>query len=400
MTAIDAFLSIIDCGQAPYQRATLCCGTGSALWRATRFAIHEATPDDCGRFLDGLQRLQTQLVGLGEKKRDRTLDGRLCGLVNTLSAVVGKDEQGLNRAAEAFEDAWLGALPRVEPVKDAPTLPFGFDFKLDRLGAWLVYDVLWHLQHSKPGQTGRSGDGLEIREETAFLVVSAGTGPNYALRLVAELLPGPPGLVTPDWWPMGLIVFSQPVPHASAADKDRFADFVASTQGLLREVADRQKPYRLRWRLEERRAEDTPWVAPITGRSGEAAVVCLGHAVYERLTHRSHPVLNPSVAITATVPNDHPDVRRRRLGTVNEGTIPGKFQAVESAGLREVLVAAGQRPDPLPTHPSFTRVATVADAIMEISATNQYIRAYRGWVRAQFDDEWVEVDTPREEAAK
>lgn len=398
MNEIDNFLGVVDREEAELQLDTLCCGLGSGLWRASAFAAHDASAGDRQRLLKGLQRLQSQLEGLGGQRRDRSLDARLRGLVLALAGVLGRDAGALRQAAEAFEAAWSGDQPTIRQMKAPPAQPFGFDLPLDRLGGWLVYDVLWHLQHSKPGQTAQSGDGLEAREETPFLVVSAGS--KYVLRVVAELLPGPPGLITPDWWPMGLIAFSQPQADASESDRDRYANIVASTQGLLTAVAEKSRDVRLRWRLEERRVGEKPWSLPIAGRSGEAAVACLGHAVYERHLHGGEAILNPSVVITATVQNDHQDIRRRGLGTVNAETISGKFQAAAEAGLREVLVAAGQLPDPLPPHPSSTRVATLADAIMEISATNQYVRAYRGWVRGQFDAEWVEVDTPREEAPK
>jgi len=223
------------------------------------------------------------------------------------------------------------------------------------------------------------------------------------LRLVVELLPGPKGLVTPDWWSMGLIRFPQsPTTMSTGEDANRDMDFVESTQRLLVAIARSHPSHRVRWRLEGYRATDNPGGSPISGRSAEAAVVCAGLAAFERLKYPESPVLNPNVAVTAVVDGEEKDVSKRSLTHVNEVTIPDKFRAAAEAGIREVLVARTQKPHSLPEPPVSDKghplrmhcVDTVDDAYLEIVTVNRYVRAYQEHVAVEFDKNWVLENSP------
>jgi hypothetical protein len=384
----------------------------SLFWKAARECIRDATTAGRDGLLESLRTGTAEWVrAINTASADASLPHRLTAFAATFDAEFGDRIGSYHPAVEAFEQGWVGSRPTLPPTGPDHRAVDSLDGRanglpLSTVGGWLVYDVLWHLRHSaKEGRPPASGGGLAAREETA--VLGAG-GAGRVMKLVVELLPGPPGLVTPDWWPMGLIQFPQRPVVGSDKTHQQFADFVASTQKLLSACVDAKQPYRLRWRLEPYRPHDPLDSGPFSGRSAEAAVVSAGLTVYERLGQPDRPVLNPNVCITAVVDGDDEDVRKRPLTPVNEATISDKFRAAAEAGLHEVLVATGQQPDPLPEPVVLRRaddpgarlalrshvVATVDAAYQEIVTVNKYVRAFQDAVVREHDGKWVMEATP------
>ena len=376
-----------------------CCGPDSLFHRAVREVMKHASKRVRKSLFDALKDADPWLTTIGRRCGDLLLVSRCKALAATLRAQL--DDSSFAGVAELFEKAWAGdrtVSTSLAPPADDPLLAhFGSRLPLDRLGGWMVYDVLSRFVTVPPALQ-------PVAEETAFLIVSNGAG--AVRKLVVEWLPGPLGLVTPDWWPMGLIRFPQTDDKASTADElCRDTGFVESTQRVLSGVATRLTTGRLRWRVEAYRPTENPGVTPISGRSAEAAVVCAGLAVCERLTSPELAVLNPNVCITAVVEGDDADVTKRTLGTVNSETVADKFRAAAEAGIPEVLAAKVQKPDPLPkplvsarpgeaggTELLSHRIGTVDEAYLEIVLENRYVKLYKSNVASDWEAKWEEVD--------
>jgi hypothetical protein len=403
------------------------CGPASRFVWAVRHAAQGAPPDEVETLVRRAEVHNPLIDALGARAGDRHLAGRHRGVCLVLKAVLGLTEEdargeAFREAADVFESTWAGPVPTVadDPrtrPEDEITARYGDHLPLGRPGGWVVYDLLWHWQNTDPSKPAPAAPDVRASESTPFLAVTSGSGRVY--RLVVELLDGPPGLVTPDWWPMGLLPFPQlPAGAKTRDERDRDADFAEAANRLLTATVKflgDGKRLRLRWRVEPFRRDHSPGGNPICGRSGEAAVACVGAAVFEALAYPGEPILNPSAAITAMVDGDDPDVGKRTLSPVHAPTIPDKFQAAAEVGLVEVLVADGQKPDQLPTYPvlrpagdasavpvgsrelTSARVGSVADALLELCTTNKCIRAYQKHVRDEFDKLWVQEETPREE---
>ncbi len=371
------------------------CGISSTLWWAVQEARNAANAAEQTTFLEALRseglrgRARSVITG----NLDPTIGDRLNGFADSLEAVLSGTDFG--SAATAFECTWVGERSglltyhsdpdRPDAIADAhPQLP------LSRVGGWVVYDTLWHFQHSQPGRPIPMADGILAREETPIIVVG---GVGQVIRLVVELLPGPAGLVTPDWWPMGLMQFPQPDAGMPDDFRNRFADFVASTHRVLTAVAV-GKAGRLRWRLEPRnQCESSRWLpVSLEGRSAEAAVASVGLAVYERAAYPADPVLNPSVSVTARVEGEQPNVSLRRLDSV--WSLQEKCRAAGAAGLSEVVVASDPGRVILPDGLRLTAVDTVNAAYFELQMNNVFIRNYQQLLCTEYDDEWYPEITP------
>lgn len=370
MTEIQRFVDFTTTRADQKMFTAACCGNASTLVRAAyeflALAVGERTT-----LLDALrgdhlvQRLDEVKRGVADDK----LSKRIEGFAATLEAANSKPKD-FSAAANAFNEAWRGDRPDLTKFTADPERPIPLadrypSLSLKTVGGWQVYDLLWHFAFTKPGEPITDSVGsLQAREVTPILVVGLGA---QVLKFVVEMLPGPPGLVTPDWWPMGLISF--PPPGAMAADPDaesQIVDFLASIQKVLA-TENAGKSGRLRWRLE-------PWTgnerlpASLEGRSAEAAAACAARAVYERVAKPAKPILSVKYAITATVEPGG------KLGIIKG--LPHKCGAAGRADLTKVLVAKNQ-PD-LPEIPGLRvqPVATVAEAYSKLKKLNETLEPY------------------------
>ena len=328
------------------------------------------------------------------------------------AAFLGFDsgDRPLERAAEAFQRSWRGLLPR---FADNPSRSLAGDaiyedrcneLPMDAVAGWLTYDVLWHLKHGQPGVLAEVGAGGILARESIPLLT---TGP--VLHLVVEVLPGPAGLVTPDWWPMGLVHFP-PTPEAKTQGlkKDAlFADFLTATQQVMSVVTRRMGlQHRIRWRLEHRHGKLNPWREPVVGRSAEAAAAIVARAVCEAIDSADTPVLDPAAAITACVrgmdvDGAHFGFQTTELECVDGATLKFKLGGAQKACLRSVLLASDQGPQWRALAQKFTGLHVEACdnleyAYQQLRYDNPLVAAFRQHIVLRWHDRWSEEETPRE----
>jgi hypothetical protein len=393
----------------------ICCGAQSVLWLAVLEAAAAGTEADdlCQGVLRDLEAQALPLLANHPARWSRCV-----ALLNVIRAFLGYDaeDKPLGQAAQAFQESWRGPVPELgeHPAQaladDGLEEAHRSDLNLGTVVGWLTYDALWHLKHSQPGALADVGQGgLLAREAIPALFTRTGMDSGLVLHLVTEILAGPAGLVTPDWWPMGLVEFPPPPSEArDAEDRKRFADFLLATQRVMRAVAARMNlAHRLRWRLEYRQGDDNPWNRPITGRSAEAAAAVVARAVCEAVSSGQKSVLEPDASITACVQDlDDPkaefDFHKAVLEKVDDNSLRFKLAAAQQAGLTTVFVATDQGPKPLEALAAQfqgrfpeTR-ATLEEAYEDLLYDNRFVVAYRQHEVSKWKDQWSEEETPRE----
>jgi hypothetical protein len=319
---------------------------------------------------------------------------------------------GLAPASDAFADAttafsasWRGALPTFGEAPeqvlqgDAIYDKFRDHLALNTVAGWHIYDALWHWQHSQPGAPGAVGTG-NLRARESIPVLTTGE----VFRLVAEMLPGPAGLVTPDWWPMGLIQFPSP---PRGREGETFCDFLVATQRVMRAVALRLGlPHRIRWRLEYG-GERNPWQQPITGRSAEAAAAVVTRAACEAVAAPQETLLDPTATITACVqsmgqPGADFDFSTAVLEKVEDSSLPIKLAAAQKAGLTTVFLAGDQGAERLKALAKqfeglfLGACPTLEEAYDPLLYVSKYAQAYQRHILDTWDSQWVQEGTPRE----
>jgi hypothetical protein len=261
-------------------------------------------------------------------------------------------------------------------------------------GAFIVFDFLREF-HDPP----------KVKSETTpVLAVGEIVGLNDhggVLHLVAESLPGPHGLITPDFWSMGLVAF--PVVEN--------ATLVSITHRAFRCALSAERQVQLRWRLQPKWGE---FPRAVKGHSAEAAAACCVRGLMHHSPEAPGPLLDPSVAITASVADDGETFDERLLQKVAEKTLDAKFQSAIHAGLTAVLVCEGQVPKEKHIHHNADKVdgraqpgsvliqpvRTLGDAYDGLLVTSAGIRKYKEKTCDAWDGErngkWIEKPTPQE----
>jgi hypothetical protein len=245
-------------------------------------------------------------------------------------------------------------------------------------GSWMVWDVLSHWSTSTTPV---------VSETTPVLFAFGGQG--QVMRLTVEALPGPRGLVTPDWWRLGL----------SAFDTKDEAQCLLSSLGRVIHLAGRNSGLRFRWRLT---GKMDAWKYPLEGRSLEAAAAVATLAVLEQYEERKRsdathlqPVLDPHAVVTGVVKTNGPNPCEWVLEPVTDGTLPAKWKAAIESSLDVVCVPASQeikdiaRPENVR---ALVQVATVNAALEELRSVQRAFANYGKYIRAKF--EYHEVPTP------
>jgi hypothetical protein len=398
---------VLDASDLASHLHEVCCGAQSYLWYATRqaSASDSTTAESFRTMLDALEEQANWLLA---NDIDPSRPPRLAGMLQVIRALLGlaPERAAFADATTAFEKSWrlprpaFGELPAHALQQDELYTKYGGYLAMNTVAGWLIYDVVWHWQNSQPGAPGAIGAGhLLARESIAVLTTGE------VLHLVAEVLPGPARLVTPDWWPMGLIRFPSP---AGPTENETFSDFLAATQRVMRAVAaQRQLPHRIRWRLEYR-GEGNPWQQPITGRSAEAAAALVTRAVCEAASVSAKaPLLDPTATITACVQGmDQPgadfDFSTAALKKVDDNSLPDKLAAAQRAGLRTVFLAedqGSQRLNELAKQFEGLSVSawpTLEDAYDPLLYDSKYVQAYQRHIVSTWNRQWSEQETPRE----
>lgn len=245
-------------------------------------------------------------------------------------------------------------------------------------GSWMVWDVL----------SGWNKSVDPVAGETTPVLFAFGTQ-GQVMRLTVEALPGPPGLVTPDWWRLGLCAFE-------TRDRNKA---VLSSVGRVIHLAGVRSVLRFRWHLA---GKLDAWKYPLEGRSIEAAAAVATLAVLEQYEDRKRPgathplaVLDPHAVVTGVVETKGPDPFAWALEPVTAETLPAKWQAANSVHLDVVCVPAKQPIADL-ARPEAARplipVPTVGDALEELRAVQRAFANYGKSVRDKFA--YHEVSTP------
>jgi hypothetical protein len=334
--------------------------------------------------------------------RDATLPGRWAGLswlvrsypTGRSSAAFG---ECLSQARAAFDRVWddanLGAdfqSPSLADPATALAADRGLFANVDGYlrpwtpGSWAVWDAL----------CPRNRTANPVAVETTPVLFAAG-GQGLVLRLVVEALPGPPGLVTPDWWRLGLCAFDT---------RDPGRRLLPAVQRVIRLAAATAAGLRFRWHLDADQRD--AWRVGLDGRSVEAAAAVATLAVLQQYAElrqqedgsaKPEPVLDHQAVVTGVVGGGGPAVASDRpLEPVGKETLPAKLVAAGGHGLDVVGVPATQPMDGV-TVPAGVRVeklATVGEAFELLSAVSRALDRYGEYVRSQF--KYHEEETPGE----
>ena len=242
-------------------------------------------------------------------------------------------------------------------------------------------------------------DNVRLLARETIPVLTTGS----VLNLVVEILPGPRGLVTPDWWPMGLILF--PTPQVGdgqcSEEQRRYADFLEATQRVITTVVGKLGlNQRVRWRLEARADQPNSWDHSVVGRSAEAAAAIVARAVCEAVYTGQSPILDPNAAITACLQGMDSDrssweFENAALETVEDGSMATKLKMARMVHLSSVFVCEGQGPQAI-VH-SFPELhlgpcKTLGEAYEKLRYEQRFIKAYRQHIVSEWNSKWEERD--------
>jgi hypothetical protein len=366
------------------------CGPQSLLTQ-TMGALLGAQPGAASaqKFMANLDDLDTRIAAgkvPSVYQQDATLPKRWVGLsqlirsrfVESTSTRFG---ECLTNARNSFDEVWtaanLGADLRAPSSADssaAKAANKGLFAKVqDHLkpwtpGSWMVWDVLCQWNQTAP----------PVAVETTPVLFASG-GQGQVMRLVVEALPGPPGLVTPNWWRLGLGAFK-------TGNSERC--LLTAVQRVIR-LAAAEAGRRFRWHLEADQRD--AWRVGLDGRSIEAAAAVATLAVLERLAEgdatTAQPILDAQAVVTAVVARkDTPEACDLPLELVSKETLPAKIDAAKESGLDVIAVPATQPRNGLvkPAGVRVEPVATIGEAFDLLRAVNRALDRYGDYVRGKF----------------
>lgn len=382
MDPLDDFLAFIDPDTAsltakakvfnpvePPTAARRFCGPAAVFPAAAAAAAKLRVADPRrARFRLGLERLDEWFCSR-TVATDPTVPGRWAALSAVARAGLG-DPAGLASAKEAM-GRWASGPERTSGESAEANNPDLFGRYADRLapwtpGSWAVWDALNHLNGSPPPT---------LFAERTPVLLDGGTKDGQVVFLVVEGLPGPPGLVTPDAWRLGL------TPFQARPTGDHFAEAVNAAIGA---VAGRRQGFRLRWHLDG----VTPAACNVglVGASGQAAAAMATLAVYERFgTRAAERLLAPDVAITGMTKAGDGDPMGWPVVPVTPTSLPSKFRAAHARGY-DVAVAADQEvpDDAAKVGCHVAPVGTLGAALDRMRSLRPYLDNYRQAQRTNF----------------
>jgi hypothetical protein len=230
-----------------------------------------------------------------------------------------------------------------------------------------------------------------VRERTPILLANKSIGRVYFL--VVERLPGPPGLVYPFWWKLGLM-------HL-----DRDEAFVQAVHKGLRAITNlhRGVRIRLRWWLERHPATET-WFDQLEGsNSVEVAAACVATALFAPNPSEPRPLLDDTVAVSATLEEkvvQPPAADDYLIGAVD--LMEKKVAAAAEAELSGVVFSSDAETPEEPGRqrnnhaPDVQFAATLADAYDRLLVNSAAVTAYKAGIVAEWKRQWQEEGTPTE----
>jgi hypothetical protein len=220
-------------------------------------------------------------------------------------------------------------------------------------------------------------------------VLFAGGHQGQVMRLVVETFPGPGGLVTPNWWMLGLC-------SLKTGNQDRFLP--AAVQRVIRLAAARAPGFRFRWHLDADGRD--PWMLGLDGCSIEAPAAVATLAVLEQFEEcqqqpakKVKPILDPQSVVTGVV-NEGSEANPLSwpITPVNQETLSPKLAAAVKYGLDLIGVPATQRDGLQPPRTvRVEEVPTVGDALSLLRGVNRAFDRYRQYWRSKFKDLHEEI---------
>lgn len=256
-------------------------------------------------------------------------DADFAAAVKAFNRALGPDGEktydrprGVSASIDRFGPSRLKGGPRVFPALDEERWS---------PGVFIVHDFLVPRWQQAPGTPPPATPAVLVEKTPILTVASDETlsinQPSAALWLSVEALPGPPGLITPDFWSLGLLGFGT----SKGDDKD----FLQITHEAFRLTLVPERHLRLRWRL-ERRYQRLPRV--IRGRSAETSAACAAWALMQREPGSILALLDADVAISARLGPLWPGrLEDQPLGDVNKDTLSQKIRLAADAHLASLL---------------------------------------------------------------
>jgi len=424
---MEAFQNNVEAIDKDKLFALMLCGPESICVGAIKECLQPPAEQGmslASTFLNSLDKLDRQFSQRASLKKggDETIPRRWEALSVSLRWLLDKGNQGLRgRAVECLDEYWRECESHSQAIGPADVKTPPFD---KSPGEYILEDFQNQIDEKKASRSGRDetvpaiekiGDQRILTEKTPVLFGCVGGSGGLALRLVVEALPGPPGLVTPNHFKLGLIPFPIPSGHPER-------HLPAAIQRIMRvAILQDAVSLRLRWHFEDvnpealktlfgeaakERTADKSF--PLVGRSVEAAAVCAVMAIAERYhdwrkppvdqhdktVRRVNPMLDEQVAVTGSVTyrRDLP-LATWRIGPVSPGTLRNKFIAAKKATIDTVCLAKQEvAADDSKIVSTLQFVETVQDAYQVLDNYQDILDRYREHVRSQFI--MREEDTP------
>ena len=306
------------------------------------------------------------------------------------------EQLALVHSAHAYEydiEACLSALKAIEVDKNGSFEPEYVEFEQIKLTSnrYSLNKEKWGPQHWAFIDTFAEtcGDKPPTYQERTPIIL-ADTQEAYVLHLVAELVPGPTGLISPMWWKIGLI----PIRGENG--------LMASVHKGFKTITDAyyQKRYRIRWWLENPNHQF--WPKDIEEcPSFETSAACLALALLERTD--DWPLLDDNVAASACLTDTHhknnhvlSDFLVGKVGhvktKVERGAVPTELSGVVFSKSHEKDFEDRDRE----SSPILQFVLTLAEAYDSLLITSAADKESKGKVCAKWEEEWgpEPYDTP------
>jgi hypothetical protein len=274
-------------------------------------------------------------------------------------------------------------------------------------GTFIVSDFLElkQIHGSEPGTPAPSGQQpVLVSECTPIVYAGTRVFEPGVVELVIERIPGPKGLVTPDFLALGLI----------ALDGEGDRNFLVSMQETIRYTLHSyptDSNSRFRWRIRKHRAGRLP--GSLKDRSAEAAAACCTYALLQNskdpLRPLVRPLLDAEVVITGTIDRTQhtPEFDLTSVGPVDPLTIPDKLRAASDARLACVLIKSDQEYDkeeaskPVKAGANIKHtsilvqgVDNLAQAYDSLLITSKAVAAYKKQVCGEWAKLWDPQPTP------
>jgi hypothetical protein len=267
-------------------------------------------------------------------------------------------------------------------------------------GTFIVYDYLKEIK--KDGSNVSRAILNTVSESTPIVFAGNKVQNPGVVELVIDRLPGPIGLVTPDFFAMGQVDF------IGLKQEDFLTSLQSTIRYAIRSTSNsKDRNSRFRWRIRRYRGGDLP--ISLKDRSAEAAAACCTHALLQYDKDSLRPLLDPDVGITGTVEAlAHPDFDRTPVGRVHVGTIPDKRDGAQDAKLSCLVLSSGHISDHLSPHRGLRvngrelerkethiqHVSNLAEAYDALLITSAAVAAYKEKVCKAWEKEWDPQPTP------